>query len=318
VTKPRYAYLGPEGTFTELALRAMVSAEEAEDLPQVDVLTVLGAVRSGAADYAVVAIENTVEGGVTATLDALADGAPLVILDETVIPIEFELVARAGTTVEDISFVATHPHGWAQCRRWLNENLPGVVHVPAASNTSALAGLADASRSLASLGYDAVLAPPGAGERHGLTALRSGIADNSQTTTRFVRVGRPEAAPAPTGADKTTLVVHLPEDRAGSLLEMLEQFAARGINLSRIESRPIGDRPGQYSFSIDALAHVAEERMAEALIGLRRTCPLVLFLGSYPAVTATGPTPLAEGTADVDFLTARAWVDAIREGGSAD
>jgi prephenate dehydratase len=317
VTKPRYAYLGPEGTFTELALRSMVSPEDAEYLPQVDVLTVLGAVRSGSADYAVVAIENTVEGGVTATLDALAEGAPLVILGETVLPIEFELVARAGTVVADVTLVATHPHAWAQCRRWLNENVPGAAHVPASSNTSALASLADASLSLAKLGYDAVLAPPGAAKRHGLVALKGGIADNSQTTTRFVRVARPEAAPAPTGADKTTLVVHLAEDRAGSLLEMLEQFAARGINLSRIESRPIGDRPGQYSFSIDALAHVQEERMAEALIGLRRTCPRVLFLGSYPAATASGPTPLAEGTADGDFQSARAWVEAIREGGSA-
>ncbi len=144
--------------------------------------------------------------------------------------------------------------------------------------------------------------------------LERGIADNASAMTRFVKVGRPQPAPAPTGADKTSLVVHLPEDRSGSLLEMLEQFAARGINLSRIESRPIGDRPGQYSFSIDAMAHVAEERMAEALIGLKRTCPFVLFLGSYPAVTSDGPTPLAAGTQDSDFLAARAWVDAVREG----
>ncbi len=317
MTKPRYAYLGPEGTFTGAALRAMVSPEEADCLPQVDVLTALGAVRSGAADYAVVAIENTVEGGVTATLDALAEGAPLVILGETVIPIEFELVARPGTTTADIALIATHPHGWAQCRRWLNANLPGVAHVPASSNTSALAALADSSQSLASIGYDAVLAPPGAGAAYGLTVLTRGIADNARAMTRFVKVGRPEAVPAPTGADKTTLVVHLPEDRSGSLLEMLEQFAARGINLSRIESRPIGDRPGQYSFSIDAMAHVAEERMAEALIGLKRTSRLVIFLGSYPSATASGPTPLADGTLDDDFRSARAWVEELRKGESA-
>ena len=317
MTKPRYSYLGPEGTFTEAALRAMVSPDDAEYLPQVDVLTALGAVRSGAADYAVVAIENTVEGGVTATLDALAEGTPLVILGETVIPIEFELVVRPGTAKADIALIATHTHGWAQCRRWLNANLPGVAHVPASSNTSALAALADTSRSLENIGYDAVLAPPGAGEARGLTVLTRGIADNTRATTRFVKVGRPEAVPAPTGADKTTLVVHLPEDRAGSLLEMLEQFSARGINLSRIESRPIGDRPGQYSFSIDAMAHVAEERMAEALIGLKRTCRLVIFLGSYPSATATGPTPLATGTLDGDFRTARAWVEELRAGKAA-
>ena len=314
MSTPRYAYLGPPGTFTELALRKMVPPEEAEYLPQVDVLTALGSVRSGDAEYAVVAIENSVEGGVTATLDALAEGAPLVILGETVVPVVFELCARPGTALADIARIATHPHGWAQCRRWINANLPGVVHAPASSNTAALAALADDSIPLEAVGYEAALCPPGAGADAGLTVLRDGITDNPRATTRFVRVGRPEPVPAPTGSDKTTLVVHLSEDRAGSLLEMLEQFAARGINLSRIESRPRGDRPGHYSFSIDALAHVAEERMAEALIGLKRTCPLVLFLGSYPAVTLDGPTPLAEGTRNEDFTGARAWVESVRRG----
>lgn len=318
MSKPRYAYLGPQGTFTEIALRSMVSPKQAEYLPQTDVLSALGAVRSGDADYAVVAIENTVEGGVTATLDALAEGAPLVILEEAVVPVVFELVARPGTVLSDIARVATHPHGWAQCRRWLNANLPGVVHVPASSNTSALAALTDDERPLDGIGYEAVLAPPGAGANAGLEVLKEGISDNAHAMTRFVRVGRPEPAAPPTGSDKTTLVVHLPEDRAGSLLEMLEQFAARGVNLSRIESRPIGDRPGKYSFSIDALAHIAEERMTEALIGLKRTCPLVLFLGSYPAVTIDGVTPLDVGTSDVDFQNARAWVEAVREGKTVD
>jgi prephenate dehydratase len=296
----------------------MVPPEKAEYLPQPDVLTALGAVRSGDADYAVVAIENTIEGGVTATLDALAEGAPLVILEEAVVPVVFELVARPGTVISDIASVATHPHGWAQCRRWLNANLPGVVHVPASSNTSALAGLADGDRTLESVGYEAVLSPPGAGANAGLEVLKTGIRDNERAMTRFVRVGRPEPVAEPTGSDKTTLVVHLPEDRAGSLLEMLEQFAARGVNLSRIESRPIGDRPGEYSFSIDALAHIAEERMSEALIGLKRTCPLVLFLGSYPAVTLDGPTPLDVGTRDADFRNARSWVEAVRQGETVD
>ncbi len=318
MTKPRYAYLGPQGTFTEMALRAMVPAETVEDLPQPDVLTALGAVRSGAADYAVVAIENTVEGGVTATLDALAEGAPLVILEEAIVPVVFELVARQGTALGDIRRIATHPHGWAQCRRWLNANLPQTVHVPASSNTSALAALTDDSLPLKQVGYEAVLAPPGAGARSGLEILQTGITDNARAMTRFVKVGRPEPVSEPTGSDKTTLVVHLPEDRSGSLLEMLEQFAARGINLSRIESRPIGDRPGQYSFSIDALAHVGEERMAEALIGLKRTCPLVLFLGSYPAVTVEGTTPLAEGTRNEDFVAARTWVESVRRGKTVD
>ncbi len=312
MAKPRYAYLGPEGTFTEQALLAMVSPNEAEFVPQVDVLTALGAVRSGEVDYAVVAIENTVEGGVTATLDALAEGTPLVIMGELVLPVSFELLAREGTSFGDIRRLSCHSHGWAQCRRWLNENLPSVAYVSSSSNTAAAELLADTSLGLDQVGFEAAFAPPGTGARLGLVALREGVSDNPRAATRFVKVGRPAAVPAPTGADKTTLVVQLPEDRAGSLLEMLEQFAARGINLSRIESRPIGDRPGEYSFSIDALAHVSEERMAEALIGLRRTCGLVLFLGSYPAAVGTERTPIDKGTADEDFERARAWVESLR------
>lgn len=314
MTAPRYAYLGPEGTFTWMALEAMAGGTGAEYLPQIDVLSALGALRSGDADFAVVAIENSVEGGVTATLDTLAEGAPLVILGETVVPVAFELVVRAGTTEAEIRTLATHSHAWAQCRRWLNDSLPGVVHRPASSNVAAAEPLADVSRPLEQVGYEAALCPPGAAGKLGLTVLRSGIADNPNAVTRFVRIGRPGDVPAPTGADKTTLVVELLDDRAGALLEMLEQFAARGINLSRIESRPIGDRPGQYSFSIDALGHVAEERMAEALMGLKRTCRRVLFLGSYPAATSNGPTPILPGTRDVDFGDARLWVDQLRSG----
>jgi prephenate dehydratase len=312
VEKPRYAYLGPEGTFTEQALRAIVSPDEAEYLPQVDVLSALSAVRSGEADYAIVAIENSIEGGVTATLDALAEGDPLVILGEVILPVSFELIVREGTTEAGIRHLSCHSHGFAQCRRWLNGHLPKVAHVPAASNSAAASVLADRSLSLEQVGFEAVLAPPGTANRLGLVALYEGVRDNENAATRFVRVGRPEATPAPTGADKTTVVVQLLEDRAGALLEMLEQFAARGINLSRIESRPIGDRPGEYSFSIDALAHVAEERMAEALIGLKRTCRAVLFLGSYPAASGSQKTPIDPGTSDVDFASAREWVHTLR------
>lgn len=311
---PRYAFLGPEGTFTDQALRLMVSPSEAEFVPVVDVPTALGAVRSGEVDYAVVAIENTVEGGVTATLDTLADGSPLVILGEVVLPVEFELVARQGTEIADIAHVGAHPHGWNQVRRWANENLPGVIFVPGSSNAAAAEAVA-ASTSLGGIPVDAALAPPGVGQRLGLAVLADHIADLGHAATRFVRVGRPEAVPPATGHDKTTLSVNLPTDRAGALLEMLEQFAARGVNLSRIESRPRSDRPGEYSFSIDALGHIAERRVAEALIGLRRTCPLVVFLGSYPAADPT-PNPVAAGTADDAFAEAEAWVAGLRDGAS--
>lgn len=308
MTRPRYAYLGPAGTFTEAALLAMVDASQVETVPAVDVLTALSMVREGRADYAVVAIENTVEGGVTATLDTLAAGAPLVILGEVVLPVRFELVARHGTVIEDVTAVAAHSHGLAQCRRWLADRLPGAVQVSSTSNSAAAQELADGGAA-----FEAALAPPGLAERLGLAVLESDVADNEHAATRFVKVGRPAAVPHATGADKTTLVVHLPDDRAGALLEMLEQFAARGVNLSRIESRPRSDRPGEYSFSIDALAHIDEPRMAEALMGLKRTNPVVIFLGSYPAASGY-PTPVAPGTSESDFSEARAWVQGLRSG----
>ncbi len=308
MTAPRYAYLGPSGTFTESALRAMVDPAEIEAMPVVDVPAALTAVREGDADFAVVAIENTVEGGVTATLDTLAEGSPLVILGEVVLAVSFELVARPGTALADVTAVAAHSHGLNQCRRWLAQHLPGAAQIPASSNAAA-------ARELAAGGapFDAALAPPGVGATLGLEVLASGVADNPHAATRFVKIGRPAQVPAATGADKTTLVVHLPDDRAGALLSMLEQFAARGVNLSRIESRPRSDRPGEYSFSIDALGHIDEPRMTEALVGLKRTNPTVIFLGSYPAATGY-PTPVAPGTSEQEFADARAWVRDLRTG----
>ncbi|WP_062465323.1 prephenate dehydratase [Demequina soli] len=308
MTQPRYAYLGPSGTFTEAALYAMVAADEVEAVPAVDVPSALAAVRDGEVDFAVVAIENTVEGGVTATLDTLASGTPLVILGEVVLQVSFELVARPGTALADVRSVSAHSHGLAQCRRWLASTLPGAVQIASSSNAAAAGELAAGDAP-----FDAALAPPGLGARLGLEVLVAGVADNPHAATRFVKVGRPAAVPAATGADKTTLVVHLPDDRAGALLSMLEQFAARGVNLARIESRPRGDRPGEYAFSIDALGHIDEPRMAEALVGLRRTNPVVTFLGSYPAASGY-PTPVAPGTSEEDFADARAWVAGLRSG----
>jgi prephenate dehydratase len=308
--RPRYAYLGPVGTFTEAALRQVVSPVDAEYLPQVDVVAALESVRSGDADFAVVAIENSVEGSVSATLDTLATGEPLVVLREVLVPVNFTLAARAGTALADVRRLAAHPHAWAQCRGWLAANLPGAVHVPTTSNTAPAVLLAELGQDP---GFEAALVPPPAVAHYGLNGLAVGVGDNATAVTRFVVVGHPGTVPPPSGADKTSLVVNLPHNNAGALLEMLEQFAAHGVNLSRIESRPIGDELGRYSFSIDAEGHIAEERMAETLMGLHRVCPHVRFLGSYPAADAA-PARLRVGTEDVDFIQARAWVDALRAG----
>lgn len=313
--RPRYAYLGPAGTFTEAALRQVVGPDEAVYLPQTDVAAAIEAVRSGGADFAVVAIESTVEGGVTATLDSLAGGAPLVLLREVLVPVQFTLAAAPGVTLADVRRISAHPHAWVQCRRWLAHHLPGVVHVPATSNTAPaalLAGRADGGDPT-DLGFDAALVPPPAVETYGLVPLAEHVADNPSAVTRFVVVGHPGHVPPPTGADKTTLVVHLPDNEAGALLAMLEQFAVRGVNLSRIESRPIGDALGRYSFSIDAEGHITDERVGEAIMGLHRRCPHVRFLGSYPRADAVAPT-VHVGTADADFVGARDWLRAVREG----
>ncbi|KQY46191.1 prephenate dehydratase [Cellulomonas sp. Root137] len=309
---PRYAYLGPAGTFTEAALRQVAPAGECVDLPVSDVASAIDAVRTGEADFAVVAIESTVEGGVTATLDSLAAGDPLVILREMLVPVQFTLAAAPGVRLADVRRISAHPHAWVQCRRWLAHHLPSVVHVPATSNTAPAALIAAGG---AELGFDAALVPPAAVDSYGLVPLAEHIADNVSAQTRFVVVGHPGHVPPPTGADKTTLVVHLPDNEAGALLAMLEQFAVRGVNLSRIESRPIGDALGRYSFSLDAEGHITDERVGEAVMGLRRRCPFVRFLGSYPRADAVEPT-VHVGTADTDFVGARAWLQALRGGSS--
>ncbi|MDR0432307.1 MAG: prephenate dehydratase [Bifidobacteriaceae bacterium] len=322
----RYAYLGPAGTFTEAALRQVVPPESAIYLPQIDVVSAIDAVREGEADFAVVAIENSVEGGVTTVLDTLASGSPLVILREMLVPVSFTLAGAPGQTLGSVRRIAAHPHAWAQCRNWIHRNLPEATHVPASSNTASAASLAGAlaahdavpspgSQDLTSLGFDAALAPPTAVEHYGLAVLAEHVADNPDAVTRFVLVGAPGQTPPPTGADKTTLQVHLPAERAGALLELLEHFATRGINLTRIESRPSGVALGRYSFSIDAEGHVADSRVAEALIGLHRFSPLVRYLGSYPMAGAH-VSALKEGTSDKDFAAAKAWVEAVRRGES--
>ena len=305
--RPRYAYLGPAGTFTEAALREVAGPEEADYLPQQHVVAALEAVRTGAADFAVVAIENSVEGAVTAVLDDLSAG-DLVMVREILVPVSFTLAARDGVELGGVHRIAAHPHAWSQCRRWLAANLPGAEQVPQASNTVAAQLLADPT---VPVDIDAALVPPSALVHYPLHVLVDQVADNAAAVTRFVVVGHPGELPAPTGADKTSLVVHLPDNEAGALLTMLEQFATRGVNLSRIESRPIGDALGRYLFSIDAEGHLAEPRMHEALMGLHRVCPVVHFLGSYPRADRA-PNEVSTGTGAADFEAARRWVDGLR------
>ncbi|MDQ1748680.1 MAG: prephenate dehydratase [Frankiaceae bacterium] len=302
----RYAYLGPQGTFCEAALRTMPSAERLDHLPCLSVSDALDAVRAGEAAGAVVPLENSVEGSVAETLDGLATGEPLHIVREVLLPVTFCLLARPGTSLDDVTTVTTMPHAEAQVRGWLRAHLPRARFVPAPST-------ADGARSVAAGDYDAAVAAPIAGEHYRLAALAEDIADTPGAVTRFVLVRRPAAPPPPTGADRTTVIAFIRDDHPGALLELLTEFAVRGVNLTRIESRPTGVGLGRYYFSIDAEGHIATARVAETLAALRRECADVRFLGSYPRADGVAATERA-GTADADFADAHAWVEALRRG----
>lgn len=308
VPPARYAYLGPQGTFTEEALLRVPAASAGADLePCTSVPAALDAVRRGDATAAMVPIENSVEGAVPATLDELATGDPLVITREVLLPIRFVLAARPGVTLDDVRVLATHPHAAAQCRGWLAEHLPDVRVILAASTAAAAADVASTDQ------YDAAVASPLAGDHYGLRVIADHIGDRQDAVTRFVLVSRPSAAAPPTGADRTSLVAFIRDDHPGALLEILTEFSVRGVNLSRIDSRPTGNGHGRYCFSIDCEGHVHDMRVGEALSALRRVCADVRFLGSYPREDQYAPI-VRDGTSDKDFRDAEAWLEQIREG----
>ncbi|WP_284987191.1 prephenate dehydratase [Arthrobacter sp. fls2-241-R2A-172] len=304
-----YTFLGPEGTFTEAALMQVPGAADATRIPCTNVNTALDRVRAGEADAAMVPIENSVEGGVTATLDAIATGQELRIIREALVPITFVLVARPGVALSDIKRISTHGHAWAQCRLWVDEHLPNADYDPGSSTAAAAMGLlADDAP------YDAAIcAPLIAAEQPGLNVLAANIGDNPDAVTRFILVSRPGPLPERTGADKTTVVVPLPQDHPGALMDILDQFASRGVNLSRIESRPTGQYLGHYFFSIDADGHAADSRVADALAGLHRISPATRFLGSYARADRQAAV-VAPHTSDAAFASAHAWVDSLLKG----
>ena len=295
-------YLGPAGTFAHQALQS-TGATHGRPFPSV--ITALDAVRDGTVEASLVPIENSVEGGVSSTLDELTHSeTPLMITSEVTLPVQFSLVARAPMDLLDVRSVATHPHASAQCRRWLTENLPNAKVYDAASTAAAAAEVASSDR------YDAAICASVAGDMHDLVHLADGIADNRDATTRFVVVSPLGTPPEPTGYDKTTVVAFIHTDRPGALLHTLQQFAARGVNLTRLESRPTRTTLGTYCFSMDFEGHIAQARVAETLMGLKRTCRDVVFLGSYPTAQRVAPQVDA-GFSEEDFGAARTWLNGL-------
>ncbi len=302
----RYSYLGPRGTFTEAAVRILRGdshGQEALACPSIQ--ATLDAVRGGEAELGVVPIESSVEGAVTATLDELAVGTEVVICAEVLVPVEFALLTRPGATLAEIKSVGGHPVAQPQCRRWLAANLPHADWRPAASNSDAAMQVADGQ-------LDAALAGVFAAELYGLVALATDVHDRDEAVTRFVAVRLPGAMPEPTGTDKSSVVAFLADDHPGALMDILGQFAIRGVNLTRIESRPTGDGIGRYCFFIDCEGHIAQTRVGEALMGLKRVCSAVRFLGSYPQA---GPRFAAQpNISDARFEEAADWLARIRSG----
>jgi prephenate dehydratase len=308
----RYVYLGPEGTFAEQALRTIPAAADGIVTPVRSVPEALEAVRGGDADAALVPVENSIGGAEGVTLDELANGDPLVISREVVLAVDFVLGARTGMTLDGVATVAAHPNAARQCRGWLREHVPGATVIEVLSNGAAAVGVARGE-------YDAAVCAPIGAERNRLAVLAKEIADHSDAMTRFALVTRPGPPPPPSGDDTTSLAVYIAHDRVGALLAVLTELAVRGINLTRIESRPTGERLGRYAFFLDCSGHVAEARMGEALQGLRRVSSEVRFLGSYPRAVAPGgfgpedPPVAPPGVSDTDFADAAAWLARIRE-----
>jgi prephenate dehydratase len=309
-----YSYLGPAGTFTEAALKQVPEARGKSWRSVNNVGEALADVVAGRSVAAMIAIENSIDGGVSATQDALANVPGLRILGEYLVPVDFVLVARPGVRLSDVRVVNAHPVAYAQTRLWLERTLPEHGHLPATSNVAAAAALLPSTdEEVVGVLADAAIAPPGITEHYPLDVLAAGVGDNPNAVTRFVLVGRTSAVPPATGSDKTSIIAELPDDRAGGLLDMLEQFATRGINMSLLQSRPIGDALGRYRFVIDLDGHILDERVADALLGLKRFSPNVIFLGSYPRADneQVTVTPRYDNAA---FVDARDWLRGLVAG----
>jgi prephenate dehydratase len=285
-TIKKIAYLGPEGTFTEEALLIYIDkllkknehdaiAGDIEKVPFSMIPDVIKSVDRGEAQEGIVPIENSNEGAVPLTLDVLTFESESKIISEITIPIKHHLIVKKGTKTKNIKRIISHPHATAQCRVFLNSNFPDSEIIAANSTAEAVRKLREAEGDAAAIGTKI------AAELYGLDILVSDIEDNKDNKTRFVIVSN-FIAPK-TGKDKTSIVCFLKKDKPGSLFNILKEFAERGINLTRLESRPAKKDLGDYVFMIDMEGHVHERTIYEVLESLRDKVYLVKLLGSYPS-----------------------------------
>ena len=275
------AYLGPEGTFTEQAVLTRLDLAAMEPHRFASIVEVLRAVEDGAVDYGFAAIENMIEGAVNATIDTLAFDADLLIQREVVMNVNLNLLVRPGVVLDDVEHVRSIPVAYAQCRRYLVEKLPKAAIEATNSTADAARELAESDRT-----DTAAIAPQRSAEVYGLEVLAAHIEDHPENQTRFVLVGR-EGIPAPSGHDKTSVVIYQRSDEPGSLVAILSEFAARNINLTKLESRPTRKGLGDYCFLIDCAGHIADQVVGDALRNIHMKHGKVKFLGSYPSAYGT-------------------------------
>ena len=280
----RIAYLGPRGTFSEDALRAAVGDADVDPVPSASVYDAILAVREGKADRALVPFENSIEGAVAATLDTLAfDADGVTLVGEYDLPIRHCLIARQDGPLEGIEVVLSHPQASAQCARFIRENLPRAQVRGAPSTAEAVRIVAESDEPWAALGAES------AARLYGAAVLRHGVEDEPDNITRFVWVAPEGASPSGSGPWRTSLVFsELGEDHPGALVDALQVFSDRAVNLTRIESRPLRRGLGRYQFFLDIEGASAEGPLAEAIGALRSKAESVRVLGSWPITAPPG------------------------------
>ena len=303
---PSVGFLGPPGTFTEEALLTQPDLASADLVALPTFAEVLAAVEVGDTDLGFIAIENSIEGTVNANIDALVFERDLLIVREVILSVQQNLLAPPGTRLADVKRVLSFPHATAQCRQWLQANLPGVEEVAATSTAEGVRVVGDERPA-----GTAAIGTRLAATLYGLDVLAANIADHDDNATRFILVARPEhGIPAPTGHDKTSIVCFQSADQPGSLHNILGQFAARNLNLTKLESRPTKRGLGDYCFIIDLEGHVDDEVVADCLRDLHATLAALKFLGSYPAAGEHGPARRRD--AEAAWRAADRWISDLR------
>ena len=280
----RVAYLGPPGTFSDDALRAAVGDEQVEAIPSASVYDAILAIREGNADRALVPFENAIEGAVTATLDTLAfDADDLSLVGEYDLPIRHCLIAREEIPLDRIDLVLSHPQASAQCAHFIRENLPQAEVRASPSTAEAVRTVVESDQPWAALGAAS------AAERYGAAVLRQGVEDQTDNITRFVWVAPEGTKPSGSGPWRTSLVFsELGEDHPGALVEALQVFSSRDVNLTRIESRPLRRGLGRYQFFLDIEGATGDEPLDSAIEDLRSKAETVRVLGSWPIAAPPG------------------------------